>query len=119
MKYLLYTVVPQYCEAFGSYLVEYFDDAMIDQDASELKGLPVNSRFFVHRVGVVSFFDELLCERAFKLKPSQVFDRLQSKVEYLKLLNGGVYLVGSSRVLSLDAANALCRELKDALVLER
>jgi hypothetical protein len=113
---LVYTVIPRYVEAFDAYLVEYFDDAMIDLAAQELKGVAVNPRSSVHRVGVVSFFDDLLCRRAFNLSPAEVMERLQGKVEHAQLLHGGVYLIGSSRVLPLDDAQKLCREMKSALL---
>ncbi|MFO0881258.1 MAG: hypothetical protein U0840_28375 [Gemmataceae bacterium] len=116
VHHLVCTVIPKYVEAFDAYLVEFFDDAMIDLAAEELKGVAVNPRSIVHRVGVVSFFDDLLCRRAFNLSPAEVMERLQGKVEHAQLLHGGVYLVGSSRVLPLDEAMNLCQEMKKALL---
>jgi hypothetical protein len=116
LHYFVYTVVPLYAIAFESYLVEYFDDRMIDVAAEELKGLPVNPRSIVHRVGIVSFFDELLCRRAFDLSPAEVLDRMQGTIEHASLLQGGVYLVGSSQILPFDEAQQLCREMKAKLL---
>jgi len=118
VRRLIYKIIPKYIEAFDAYLVEYSDDQLIDlawQTPLE-KRIHMNSRFDVGRVDVVSFYDDLLCRRAFKLSPAEVFDRLQGKIEHAQLLHNGVYLVGSSEVLSLDESQKLNRFMKAALL---
>ena len=76
----------------------------------------VNPRFKVDQIWPVSFYDDLLCRRAFNLTPTEVKERLNGKIEHARLLHNGVYLVGSSQVLSLVDAQRLCRETKSALL---
>ncbi len=127
VHHLVYTVIPRYVEAFDAYRVDYYDEQFVDLAYEErveegritftAKSKEyVNPRFKVERVNVVSFFDDLLCRRAFNLSPAEVMERLQGKVEHAQLLHGGVYLIGSSRVLPLDDAQKLCREMKSALL---
>jgi hypothetical protein len=115
--HLIYTVIPKYIMAFDSYLVEYFDDQFIDLawETPLGKRVPSNPRFNVSYVWPVSFFDQLLCRRAFNLSPAEVLARLQGKIEHAQLLYNGVYLVGSSQALPFDEARRLSREMKDAL----
>jgi hypothetical protein len=112
LRNLVYEVVPRYIEAFDAYLLEFFDDQMIDLAAEELKGAPVNPRQYVHRVGMVSFFDGVLCRRAFGLTPAELAGRFEGKIEHVQLMHNGVYLVGTSQLLPLDAARTLCGEMK-------
>ena len=126
LQLLIYTVIPKYVEAFGAYLVEYFDDQLIDLawEEREEEGrvistskskVHIDPRYKVEQVNVVSFFDELLCRRAFNLSPAEMLGRLQGKVEHARLLHGGVYIVGSSHTLLLSDAQRLCREMTAAL----
>lgn len=118
VHHLIYTVIPKYVEGFDAYLVEYFDDKLIDLawDIPPEQRVHTDPRFGVNRVNVVSFYDELLCRRAFNLTPAEVMKRLQGKVEHVQLLHGGVYLIGTSQVLPLDGAQKLCQEMKSALL---
>ena len=109
--YLIAKVIPTFIKAFDAYLVEYFDEAMIETAAEELRGLPVNPRRYVHRVGLVSFFDEQLCRVAFNLSPPEVLVRVEGKAERAELLHGGTYIIGAGTPLSFDDAQAKCREL--------
>jgi hypothetical protein len=124
---LICTVIPTYIEALDAYLVEFFDDRFIDlafEERVEQGRITftakskeyVNPRFKVERVNVVSFYDELLCRRAFNLSPAEVVERLQGKVEIARLLHNGVYVVGSSQVLPFDEARKVCREMTTALL---
>lgn len=126
LHHLIYTVVPKYIEAFDAYRVDYYDEKFVDLAYEEqVEGERVtytakskeyvNPRFNVERVNIVSFFDDLLCKRAFNLSSAQVLERLQEKVEHARLMHNGVYLVCSSQALSLEDAQKLCREVKQAL----
>jgi hypothetical protein len=117
VRHLTYTVIPMYTEAFGAYLVEYFDDTLIDVawDTSTEGRSNVNLRTGVNRIDVVGFYDDLLCRRAFNLTPAEVLHRLTGKVEHGRLLDTGVYFIGSSRVLPVDEAQRLAGEIRAAL----
>lgn len=112
---LIDVVIPVYIKAFDAYLVEYFDDRMIDIAAEDLKGVVFNPRQHIYRVGLVSYFDEQLCRRALNLTPAQVAKRVQDKAERADLLHAGVYIVGASVPLPLEVALAKCRELTTAV----
>jgi hypothetical protein len=127
VHHLIYTVIPRYIEAFDAYRVDYYDEQFVDlaYERREEEGRItytakskeyVNPRFKVKQVWLVSFYDELLCRRAFNLSPAEVMERLQGKVEQSQLLQGGVYLVGSSQVLPVSEAQILCQEMKRALL---
>jgi hypothetical protein len=127
LHHLVYTVIPRYIEAFDAYRVDCYDEQFVDlayEERVEESGTVftpkskeyINPRFKVDEVWPVSFYDELLCRRAFNLSPAEVMERLQGKVEHVQLLHGGVYLVGSSRALPLDEAQKLCQEMKQALL---
>ncbi len=126
LHHLIYAVVPRFIETFDAYRVDYYDEQFVDlayeQRVEEgritftAKSKEyVNPRFKVAEIWPVSFYDELLSRRAFNLSPAEIMERLQGKAEYVQLLHGGVYLVGSSRVLPFEEAQKLCREMKLAL----
>jgi hypothetical protein len=118
VRHLIYTVIPKYVEAFDAYLVEYFDDRLIDLawEAPSEQRVHTDPRFGVRRVNVVNFYDELLCRRAFNLTPADVMGRLQGKVENMRLLHGGVYVVAASHVLPLGDAVKLCQVMTKTLL---
>lgn len=127
LHHLIYTVIPRYIEAFDAYRVDCYDEQFVAlayeerEEEGRITFTPkskeyVNPRFKVEQVEVVSFYDELLCRRAFNLAPAEVLDRLQGKIEHARLLHNGVYLVGSSQVLPLDDSQRLCHEMKAALL---
>ncbi len=108
---LVETVIPAYISAFDAYLVEYFDDKMIELEAEELKGLAYNPRLHVHRVGPVAFYDDLLCRRAFNATPDELASRLRGKAEDLRFVGNGLYVIGSRQTLPLADAIELCRDM--------
>jgi hypothetical protein len=127
VHHLTYRVIPQYIDAFDAYLVKYYDeqfDALAYEERVEEGKIVfsakskehVNPRFEVDAVMPVSFYDELLCRRAFNLTPAEVTERLQGRVEDVRLLHGGVYIVGTSQVLPMSEAQTLCREMTAALL---
>jgi hypothetical protein len=126
VHHLIYTVIPRYIKALDAYRVDYDDEQFVDlayaqhaQESTITSTKPkavANPRFDVERIDVVSFFDDLLCRRAFDLSPAEVMERLRGKAEDVQLLHGGVYLIGSSQVLPFDEALSLSGKLKSALL---
>jgi hypothetical protein len=115
--HLVYTVIPIYVEAFGAYLVEYFNDSIIDAawDTGSQSGKDANLRSSVGRIDPVGFYDEVLCRRAFQLTPAEILQRLTGRVEQVRLLGPGVYFIGSSKLLSADEGQRLAQEMRIAL----
>lgn len=115
MQYLVYTMIPTYIEAFEAYRLEYFDDDLIPILAEQPK-VQRNLRYCVDRVGPISFFDDLLCRRAFGLPASAVLDLFSGKIEHAAVVQNGAYLVGSSQVLSFEESEKLSREMRHVLI---
>jgi len=127
LKQFALEVIPRYIEAFGGYRAEFYDEQFAEA-AYEVREEPgrivyspkskehVNLRFQVREVMPISYFDELLCRRAFNLTPAEVVKRVHGKVEHAYLLNGGAYLVGSTRALPFEEAQSLSEEMTRTLL---
>lgn len=109
---LVREALPLYIEAFDGHLAEIKDDGFtyIDFDAWQASGK--DGRNGVYRVAPVAFFDRLLCQRAFVLSPEQIADRLSGRIEEVRLIHDGVYLIGSSEPLDLETADKLSWDMK-------
>jgi len=64
----------------------------------------------------VCYFSETLCRRAFDLMPAEVLARVKPVVESVRLLDDGVYIVGSSEAISFDVAQSLSQNIYEAIV---
>ncbi|MCZ2342870.1 MAG: hypothetical protein LC104_13935 [Bacteroidales bacterium] len=107
---LVHAVFDQYVEAFRAKLADISDNKFIDLDFEEWR--KVSARYGgVYRVYPVSFYDAVLCHRAFGLTPEQVADRLTGHVESTKFIHGGVKIVVSSAVLPFEEADRLTRHV--------
>jgi hypothetical protein len=113
VKYLVYTVLPAYIKAFDAYRVECSDEQFVDLEA--MRPRP-DRRFGVHRFGSVSFFDDLLCQRAFGLRATAVVDLFSGTIGHAAVLHNGAYLVGSSQVLSFEESQRLSHEMQQHLL---
>jgi hypothetical protein len=105
--YVAQTVFPAYVHAFGAYRATIIIDedlALDDWDVICAKnretGFDVNGRDGVFRITPVNYFDRELCHRAFGLSPKEIFERLDGKVELVQLLEDGILLIASSKLLS-------------------
>jgi hypothetical protein len=112
LPYFIREVIPCFITAFGAYLCEYFDDQHFSLGIPQRTS---NPRYAVDSVGPVSFYDALLCQRAFDLSPEQVADRVQGICEDVRLLQGGVYIIGSLRQSTFAESTDLCARLTAAL----
>jgi hypothetical protein len=112
-RHLVQEVLPKLISAFDGYFAKLGDARFvtIDFDAEEEAGAS-DCRFDIYRIYPISFFDRILCKRAFHLNPEQIVSRLARHVENVTLLGDGVYIVGSSEPLQLDDANKLCWTMK-------
>lgn len=127
VHYLTHTIIPKYIEAFDAYLMEYFDEQFISSawESREEEGkitltakskVDVNPRLEVARVNIASFYDDILCRRAFQLSPAEVVDRFQGEIEIARLLQNGVYLVAKSQAVPFDEAKKVSREMTNILL---
>lgn len=108
-----YDVLPKYIVAFDAYFAQvgHVEFGHVDFDAERNFGSG-DTRFGVYRVRPVSFFDRILCERAFGINPREIAARLQGSVESVELLQDGVYVIGSSQVMKFEEADSLCWKIK-------
>jgi hypothetical protein len=105
------TVFPIYITTFAGYSAFIYDEAFNQYDWDAGRAWGIDGRHGVFRIHPVSYFDRLLCQRAFQLTPEQIADRLANRIEEVRLLHDGVYLIGSSEPLEFDVA----RDLSDAM----
>jgi hypothetical protein len=111
-RQLVLEALPAYIHAFEGYLARIEDDAFFDADFPKERELRMDDRHFVYRVHPVSFYDATLCKRAFGLSPKQVADRLYGRIEDVRLIHNGVYLIGSSAPLEFEQADRLSQDMK-------
>lgn len=111
---LIYNIIPKYVSSFDSYLAEYFDDRWVRIER-EVIGSRNDRRFGIQQFGAATFLDSMLCERAFGLSPADFQERLKDVAECVQLMYTGVYIVGTSRILSFPDAQQLCSKIKTAV----
>jgi hypothetical protein len=115
-RQLVHEALPVYIEAFHGYMAQLKDDAFFEGDFPKEREMKLDDRHGVYRVHLVSYFDRLLCQRAFNLTPEEIADRLSGRIEEVRLIHDGVYLIGSSEPLELAAADRLTQEMKRWIV---
>jgi hypothetical protein len=103
----------KYLEAFGAYRGHIGDEEFIHLDFESSRG--VDYRGGVYRIHPVCYFDRELCERAFRLSPEVIAQRLVGAVEGVRVVANGVAIIASSRVLTIEEANSLGDRLKSLL----
>jgi len=110
-----FEVFPKYVAAFNPYVGTVANDEFSHIDYDALRAMRFDSRHMVFRIFQISFFDALLCLRAFKLSPEMVAERLKGAVEHTQLISGGILVIGSSTPLNLSDADRLSREWRQLL----
>lgn len=118
VAYVLDSVIPKFIEAFSAYSLSYVSDSAKDAlyELEPLGPAVSNARFQVSWISPVCFFDQTLCERAFRLSPAEVAGRVRGTVQDVRLLSSGVYILGTSQVLSVDETVRMSQELRSAIL---
>jgi hypothetical protein len=112
---LAYEVFPEYLAAFDPYVGTVTNDEFSHMDYEALRAMHFDARHMVFRISQVAFFDALLCQRAFKLSPEMVAEKLKGVVEHTRLISTGILIIGSSSPLNLLDADRLSREWRQLL----
>lgn len=112
---LAYEVFPEYIAAFNPYVGAIANDEFSHMDYEALRAIRYNARGMVFRISQVAFFDALLCQRAFRLSPEIVAEKLKGVVEHVQLDAAGVLIIGSSSPLNLLDADRLSKEWRQLL----
>ncbi|MCG8448856.1 MAG: hypothetical protein MI725_04645 [Pirellulales bacterium] len=111
-KQLVCKILPVYIDAFDAYRARIYEEEFVHIDFDKERAFPGDNRNSVYRVTPVSFYDETLCQRAFHLTAAEIVERLSGKIEDVRLLHNGVYIIGSSEPLPLEEADRLCWDMK-------
>lgn len=108
--------------AFGPYRGQIILDedlALDDWDAAVARGGSTakdeDGRDGMHRMWPVVFLDDQLCRRALGIPPGTVADRLKGEVERTNLLHGGILVIASSDLLSVDTLVATDQRIRQRL----
>ena len=112
-KRLVEDYFARYVGAFHPYLGYVADQDFLDHDFDSTRDL--NDRHSIYRIYPVSFFDEQLCREALGLAPEQVVERLAGVAEEVRVVHGGVLILGSTTPLPFEAALALSDRLTQQL----
>lgn len=102
-----------YVLAFQAYRGQVADAEFVQIDFQQLRN--TNFRQSIYRIHAVSFFSRELCQRAFHLTPENIAERLSNEVDRINLEAGGVMILASSDLLSLQRAQELSNKLKSFL----
>jgi hypothetical protein len=109
---LVREALPAYIEAFNGHISTIKDEEFTELDFDAWQASGKDGRNGVYRVMPVSFYDRLLCQRAFGQSPEQIAARLSGRIEDVRLFHDGVYLIGSSQPLPLAEADKLSWDMK-------
>jgi hypothetical protein len=95
------------------------DLALDDWDAAVARGArsgkDEDGRDGIYRLWPVSFFDEMLCGRAFGKSATAVLESLASKVERVELCYGGVFIIATSSLVDAAAVVEIDKTLRQLL----
>lgn len=91
-------------------------DWEITSDISRRTGTNSNGRDGVYRIWPIAYYDDLLCQRAFKLSAEEVVERVAPECEHAELINNGAFLIVTSEVVTdVDALEALNTRIRTCL----
>lgn len=112
---LVSKVFLQYVDAFDGYYADISDDAFIFMDHEQRRLLGVDKRRAIYRLPPVCYMHKDLCLQAIGLSPAEVVWRLRGKVEDVKEVLDGVFIVLMSEALPTAEMDAICWQAKSYL----
>jgi hypothetical protein len=102
-------VFGQVASCFSCYRASIIHDLDLDLDdydqvveISQSSGIDADGRDSVFRINPVNYFDEEMCQRAFRLGAGEVVDRLQDHVELVDCKSDGVLIVVTGDLVDRD-----------------
>ena len=119
---LVLTDFPNFVKAFEAYTAEIHihDYTMHESEAwREFSKTTGDLRKAIFRIPPVSFYDRMLCQRAFNLTPEEIVQRLQSKVEQVYCCYDGVVIIYSSKPVSEEVYLSVNENIKSSLAKKR
>jgi len=102
-----------YASAFNGYYAEISDEEFIFMDFEHRR---YNRRHAIYRIPPVCYMNNDFCARAFDLSPAQIVEKLHGKVEEVREVQNGVFIVLTSKVLPTAEMDALCWHAKNQLL---
>lgn len=112
-EYLVTTIFPQFVLNFDAYLADIFCDKMIFKVYES--SLNKNKRSEIVRIFPISFFDSILCNRAFLMPPEEVVRKLNGQVYKVMLLHNGVFIIADTKPISQEASDEFDIHVKKLL----
>jgi hypothetical protein len=112
---LVFEVFLRYVGAFAGYYAEISDDEFIFMDHERRRVLGVDKRRAIYRLPPVCYMHADLCAQALGLSPATVASRLTGKVEHVRGVMDGVFIVLTSKVLPTAEMDAICWHAKSYL----
>ena len=82
---------------------------------SEKSGLDIDGRDSVYRINPVNFFDEELCQRSFHRSKDEIQRLLMPEVENVELMNDGILIVVTSKIILRDQLLAMHNKIAAVL----
>lgn len=106
-------VFEKYIEGFQGYRGHVGDEEFVYLDFESSR--QVDSRSGVYRIYPICFFDKELCGRSFNSTPEDVAQHVAGAVEKASVVSNGVLIIASSKILTIEGANAVNDRLKGLL----
>lgn len=116
-------ILPKIVEIFRPYCVKVetndkvsMEDWHIICDFFRKTGNNIDGRDGVYRIWPVAYYDNLLCQRAFKLSAAEVVERVAPECERAELINNGAFFIVTSEVVTdVEALEALNTRIRARL----
>jgi hypothetical protein len=106
----------EYIAVFQAYRGRIGDEEFIQLDSPGSVSVEAK-RSGVYRMYPICFFDKELCNRSFHLTPEEIQKRVAGVVERAAVVSNGVLIIASSKIVSIEEANALNNKLKRAIAI--
>lgn len=115
-RYLIDTALLAYVRAFGAYFATILDEQFTLLDYEERRLTGPDQRHSMYRVPMAAFLSSDFSERAFKLNPQAVVDRLSGLCVRCELTDGGVFFVLTYDILDAGEFARLSDQAKALLL---
>jgi len=108
-------VFQKYVDWFAAYRGDIGDEEFIYLDFEQSRG--IDYRNGIYRLLPVFFLETELCTKCFGLSPEEIGKRIAGTVESSIITPTGMVVVASSKVLNLDEAKDIDKQLREVLEL--
>lgn len=107
---LLEVALPRFIEVMRAYRAQLMPDDYVLHEAGNMGQLEF--RQGVYNIAPANFFDRELCQRAFRLSPEQLLERLAGKIPEGRILSDGAYIIATREIVNEVQARLLASQLR-------